>query len=227
MVAAFAARVGAPTKKLLLLKLADNANDDGIAWPSRKTLEHATELSRSSVKRLLSDLEGDHWISIEHREKDGVSLPSRYHLVGLRYLLAGGVLGGPGPTENPRGGQGETEDGVTADPKPNTKPPLDTSLQPPSSGIGLGDVEAAELQAALEYRARQLGRQSPASWAAAAVRRCLAEGVGPGELEALATYQRSLARADQTGNEDKPAKRIAPGALKRQLRDIQLQGANR
>lgn len=90
---------------------------------------------------------------------------------------------------------------------------------------GLGEIDQAELQAALEYRAGQLGRQYPASWAAKGVKRCIKEGIGPGELEALATYRRSLARSDQK-EEDKPSKRIKPGDLKQQLKNIQSQGAN-
>lgn len=108
-------------------------------------------------------------------------------------------------------------------PPPNTTERHDG---PKGSG-GLGEVDRVELQAALERQARQLGKARPAGWAAKGVRRCLVEGVGPGELEALAAYRRSLARADQVQDEDKPAKQIEPGTLKQQFRDIrQSKGAN-
>jgi DNA-binding transcriptional regulator YhcF (GntR family) len=43
--------------KLVLLKLADNANDEGIAWPHIETIAAETGLSRSSVFKALNELE--------------------------------------------------------------------------------------------------------------------------------------------------------------------------
>ena len=43
--------------KLVLLKLADNANDQGIAWPHIETIVSDTSLCRSSVFRALDKLE--------------------------------------------------------------------------------------------------------------------------------------------------------------------------
>lgn len=45
--------------KLVLLKLADNANDDGIAWPHIDTIATETGLSRRGVFRALNQLEED------------------------------------------------------------------------------------------------------------------------------------------------------------------------
>jgi len=45
--------------KLVLLKLADNANDDGIAWPHIDTIASETGLSRRGVFRALNQLEED------------------------------------------------------------------------------------------------------------------------------------------------------------------------
>ena len=45
--------------KLVLLKLADNANDEGIAWPHIDTIAAETGLSRRGVFRALNQLEED------------------------------------------------------------------------------------------------------------------------------------------------------------------------
>jgi hypothetical protein len=46
-----------PPEKLILLSLADQANDDGIAWPSVKSITKKTGMSERTVFRHLSDLE--------------------------------------------------------------------------------------------------------------------------------------------------------------------------
>jgi hypothetical protein len=45
------------TQKIVLLALADNANDEGICWPSITTLEKKTSLHRATVIRTISELE--------------------------------------------------------------------------------------------------------------------------------------------------------------------------
>lgn len=54
---AFAQSELTPTQKLVLVALADNAQDDGKAWPAKKTILKKTGLGRSSVYRALEDLE--------------------------------------------------------------------------------------------------------------------------------------------------------------------------
>lgn len=46
-----------PTLRLLLLALADHANDDGVCWPSYATLEARVGLSGRQLRRLLADAE--------------------------------------------------------------------------------------------------------------------------------------------------------------------------
>ena len=45
-----------PTQKLVLVALADNAQDDGKAWPGKATIADKTELSRASVYRAIGAL---------------------------------------------------------------------------------------------------------------------------------------------------------------------------
>lgn len=50
-------RTGSATRKLVLLTLADYADDTGMAWPSQQTLAEDTELNVRSIRRALIDLE--------------------------------------------------------------------------------------------------------------------------------------------------------------------------
>ncbi|MCE5310477.1 MAG: helix-turn-helix domain-containing protein [Acidobacteriales bacterium] len=62
--------VGDPQAKLVLLRLADRADKDGICWPSLNTLAAETELHRSTVCRKLDELESAKFITRE-RFKNG------------------------------------------------------------------------------------------------------------------------------------------------------------
>lgn len=52
-----------PTERLVLLALADAANDTGRCWPSVPTLMKKTGLSERTVQRSLSELESMGWVS--------------------------------------------------------------------------------------------------------------------------------------------------------------------
>lgn len=77
----FACRVGNPIRKLILLRLADQANDDGECWPSYGTLSQAVECSRRSVINHIKDLEKMGFIEIKSRNReDGSSTSNVYKL---------------------------------------------------------------------------------------------------------------------------------------------------
>jgi DNA-binding transcriptional ArsR family regulator len=71
---------GSPVTKLLLVKLADNANEEGVCWPSLALIIEHTELSRRTVQDHLTRLEVLGLIEIERREGGNGTLPNRYHL---------------------------------------------------------------------------------------------------------------------------------------------------
>jgi biotin operon repressor len=62
--------VGDAKTKLVMLRLADSANDDGIAWPHIETIARDTELSERSIYRAISKLEED-GIIIRDRSQRG------------------------------------------------------------------------------------------------------------------------------------------------------------
>lgn len=59
--------VGDPYKKAILLKLADNCNDDGMCWPSIRTIAQNTEISKSTVCEKLKQLEEEGWLIREQK----------------------------------------------------------------------------------------------------------------------------------------------------------------
>jgi hypothetical protein len=64
-----------PPYRLLLLILADRANDDmnGVSWPSHQWLAQKLGLSDRYVRRMLEDLEKWQVIHIIHRKNEGKS----------------------------------------------------------------------------------------------------------------------------------------------------------
>jgi biotin operon repressor len=54
--AAWKTRIPCHTTKLVLLKLADSANDQGVSWPHVETIARETGISRASVFRSIAKL---------------------------------------------------------------------------------------------------------------------------------------------------------------------------
>lgn len=57
MAKAMSIKVGNPLRKLVLIKLADNANDKGECWPSYQHIADQCEIGRSTVKNHIRALE--------------------------------------------------------------------------------------------------------------------------------------------------------------------------
>lgn len=68
MVKAMQTKVGNPLRKLVLIKLADNANDQGECWPSYQYIADQCEVSRRSVISHVKALESCGLIKTIHRE---------------------------------------------------------------------------------------------------------------------------------------------------------------
>lgn len=73
-------RVGNSQQKLILIAMADIANEKNQCWPSHNYLSEAAECSRSSVIRHLSALEEKGLIKIENRSEKGVKTSNLYTL---------------------------------------------------------------------------------------------------------------------------------------------------
>lgn len=86
-----------PSTKLVLLKLADNANDDGICWPSKSHIMAHTGLSRATVRRCIQRLADAGLLSVRHRMIDGEPTTNLYQL----HLGGGFTVNPPGITVRP------------------------------------------------------------------------------------------------------------------------------
>lgn len=81
MVQAMKARVGNPLRKLVLIKLADNASDTGECWPAVATIAFECEISSRSVQTHIRQLVKDGFVRVEERrDSSGVNRSNIYHL---------------------------------------------------------------------------------------------------------------------------------------------------
>lgn len=93
MVQAMNCEVGNPARKLVLLKLADNANDDGICFPSYQYIADKCEMSKRSAISHIDDLIKMGFVSKKARKnKDGLS--TNLYLLHLTKGSENSALGG-------------------------------------------------------------------------------------------------------------------------------------
>ncbi|WP_252146830.1 helix-turn-helix domain-containing protein, partial [Escherichia coli] len=100
MVKAMKIRVGNPLRKLVLIKLADNASDQGECWPSYQHIADQCEISKRSVMNHIAALCESGLVKKVTRkgEKGNSSNIYLLHLDG-----AGDSLGGIAPPDIPAG----------------------------------------------------------------------------------------------------------------------------
>ena len=74
--------VGSLAKKMVLIKLADQANDDGLCWPSYQTIAEACQVSRRTVIRHIKSLEEDGYLTINktYDKANKKNFSNRYQL---------------------------------------------------------------------------------------------------------------------------------------------------
>lgn len=107
MVKAMKTKVGNPLRKLVLIKLADNANDMGECWPSYQHVADQCEIARSTVKSHIRELEKAGLVRREYRRKGELNQSNLFHLNldgGFSPAPGGGAADDlPRSTENPGG----------------------------------------------------------------------------------------------------------------------------
>ncbi|WP_341522189.1 helix-turn-helix domain-containing protein [Pseudomonas sp. G.S.17] len=131
MVKAMKTKVGNPLRKLVLIKLADNANDQGECWPSYQHIADQCEIGRSTVKVHIRELEKAGFLRREYRRKGELNQSNLFHLSldgGAASALGGGAGDNPpGAGDNPGGGAGAAprtshSSEPVIEPKPLCKP---------------------------------------------------------------------------------------------------------
>ncbi|MBS0054442.1 helix-turn-helix domain-containing protein [Yersinia sp. Marseille-Q3913] len=108
-------KVGNPLRKLVLIKLADNANDQGECWPSVPYIADQCEISERSVQNHIQELVKSGLVRIEERKSDnGLNRSNVYH---LRLNSAGANAAPYGESPAPSGANGAPVSGANAAPR--------------------------------------------------------------------------------------------------------------
>ncbi len=134
MVKAMKTKVGNPLRKLVLIKLADNASDQGECWPSYQHIADQCEIDRSTVRKHIKQLEAQGLLRIENRDGPKGNSTNLYFLtfggVGRNSTPVGPESTGVGP--QPTGGVGpeSTRTSHSSEPVNEPKPMVtpDTDL---------------------------------------------------------------------------------------------------
>ncbi|WP_235009115.1 DnaT-like ssDNA-binding domain-containing protein [Marinobacterium lutimaris] len=146
MVDALQARIGNPGRKLVLIKLADNANDHGECWPSYQHVADQCEMGRSTVKSHIKALADDGFIKIKERN-DGRS-SNRYVLTiakgkssNLTRSKSDPVKNKPGQNSKPTRSESAPHPvnicpgpGQDLTPEPVTEPISESVIEPDDAG---------------------------------------------------------------------------------------------
>lgn len=128
MVKAMTLKVGSPIRKLVLMKLADNANDKGQCWPSYQHIADQCEISKRSVINHIEQLEKDGLLKIQHRKGEKGNRSNLYKLtLGSENPALPLVKTVHHPSENPALPPSEN-------PAPRTSHSLEPVIEPKEKG---------------------------------------------------------------------------------------------
>ncbi|EJL7359962.1 helix-turn-helix domain-containing protein [Salmonella enterica] len=146
MAKAMSIKVGNPLRKLVLIKLADNANDEGECWPSYQHIADQCEVSRSTVKSHIRALEDMGLLKREFRRKGELNQSNVFYLTldNAQQIPpeSGGAVADRGGAGADRGGAGaDLGGGAGADPRTYhsfepVKEPLERKKKPSSMPEG-------------------------------------------------------------------------------------------
>lgn len=123
MVQALKAKVGSPLRKLVLVKLADQANDDGECWPSYQSIAEACEMSRRTVISHIEWLEENGFLRRNYRKsKEGLSRSNVFVLT----IESGANAALQGANNSPRGANAAPPSGENFAPGGANAAPIET-----------------------------------------------------------------------------------------------------
>jgi hypothetical protein len=146
MACAMSLKVGNPLRKLVLLKLADNANDKGECFPSYQHIADQCEISRRAVMGHIRELEKAGYLKIKRRKNGKENQSNVFYLTlkkgGEPAALGGSELSAPPsernapPSEPAALGGGESGSPITSH---SFEPVIEPTPLPPNSA---GKVDA-------------------------------------------------------------------------------------
>ena len=151
MVAAMKLRVGNPLRKLVLIKLADNASDIGECWPSYQHIADQCEISKRSVMNHITALCESGLLRKEIRKGGPKGNSSNVYFLTLeggappapgvvQQIHQGGVVGSP-PSESPApGGSAGAAPRTNHSSEPVNEPVIEPIAPQASAKVATGQV---------------------------------------------------------------------------------------
>lgn len=131
-----------PSQKIVLLALCDIADDDGLAWPSIRTIAKKCCVSTRTAQRVVRKLEQDGYLARSSRTTSaGRTTSSAYQLA----LPCKGVKLTPSPTSGRGRVSAVTPSGVT--PMSPPEPPKERSKEPARARAKVSSPAAARMSA--------------------------------------------------------------------------------
>ena len=104
MVKAMKAKVGNPLRKLVLIKLADNASDSGECWPSYQHIADQCEIAKSTVRKHIKQLADSGFLTVTNRKGPKGNSSNIYTLTLCRQIASPIPLDSTGmPSDSTRG----------------------------------------------------------------------------------------------------------------------------
>ena len=131
-------------EKLVLIALADMADDDGICWPAMKKVAKKSLCSKRTAQRAIGRSEDMQILSKTERPKEQKRNDSNLYQLDFMALIhmTNSVL--KGDTVSPSGRQGDTQVGDTVTPETINKEPTNRTYQEPITGTGAASAAASE-----------------------------------------------------------------------------------
>lgn len=131
-------------EKLVLIALADMADDDGVCWPAMKKVAKKSLCSKRTAQRAIGRFEDMQILSKTERPKEQKRNDSNLYQLDFMALIhmTNSVL--KGDTVSPSGRQGDTQVGDTVTPETINKEPTNRTYQEPITGTGAASAAASE-----------------------------------------------------------------------------------
>ena len=146
-------------EKLVLIALADMADDDGVCWPAMKKVAKKSLCSKRTAQRAIGRFEDMQILSKTERPKEQKRNDSNLYQLDFMALIhmTNSVLRGDtvspsgrqgdthrGDTVSPSGRQGDAQVGDTVTPETINKEPTNRTYQEPITGTGTASAAASE-----------------------------------------------------------------------------------
>ena len=131
-------------EKLVLIALADMADDDGICWPAMKKVAKKSLCSKRTAQRAIGRFEDMQILSKTERPKEQKRNDSNLYQLDFMALIhmTNSVL--KGDTVSPTGRQSDTQVGDTVTPETINKEPTNRTYQEPITGTSAASAAASE-----------------------------------------------------------------------------------